>query len=215
MSQYLPFLYWLSWTVLDPVGLRFPKGSFTSSVRVNAADSALIGNNGIISQECIPVGYVLSDSVTVSPATHAPCHASPSPPYTPPLCRTCHPPHMPPAMQAPSHHTHPHFAAHATHHTCPLPCKSLPTIHTPTLPHMQPTTHAPCHASPSPPYTPPLRCTCHPPHMPPAMQALPHHACPLPNTNPTMHTPFTIHALSPCRPLCHTCPLDRRNDRRL
>ena len=30
MSQYLTFL-WLSWTILDPVGLRFPKGSFTAS----------------------------------------------------------------------------------------------------------------------------------------------------------------------------------------
>ena len=124
MSQYLPFLYWLSWTVLDPVGLRFPKGSFTSSVRVNAAYSALIGNNGIILQECIPVGCVLPDSVTVSPATHAPCHASPSPPYTPPLCRTCHPPHMSPCHACP--------LPRIPYHACPLPNPN-PTMHTPSL----------------------------------------------------------------------------------
>ena len=130
MSQYLPFLYWLSWTVLDPVGLQFLKGSFTPSVRVNAADSALIGNNGIISQECIPVRCVLSDSVTVSPATHTPCHASPSPPYTPPLCRTCHPPHMSPCHAYPIMHAL-CLTLTLPYHTCPFTMQAPFATHAP------------------------------------------------------------------------------------
>ena len=101
-------------------------------------------------QECIPVGFVLSAAMTVSPVTHIPlpctppCHTcplpcmasathTPTPPHTPPLHHTCFC-HACPLLHPLHHHTCPlpcmPPAMHAPCHTCPLPCIP-PTTHTP------------------------------------------------------------------------------------
>ena len=105
-------------------------------------------------REYIPVGCVLSTTVAVSPAMHAPCH-------------TC-----PPGMHAslphiPQPHTPPLFAKDAPlHHTCPLHYACLPIS-----PHMPPfTTHAPLHYA----------CLPLSPHMAPFTM----HAAPPPTPHP-------------------------------
>ena len=99
--------------------------------------------NLIVKQECIPVGYVPSAAVAVTPAMQAPCHAHPPPHMPPPTmhapCHACppalHTPHpcqaYPPATHAPSHaclpcHTCPSHHTPTPNHACPLPCYTCP-----------------------------------------------------------------------------------------
>ena len=110
--------------------------------------------NLIVKQECIPVGYVPSAAVAVTPATQAPCHAHP-------------PPHMPPpTMHAPCHACpHPCHACPHPCQACPPPLPSIPPCHTCPLPCMPPCHTCPSHHTPSPNHACPLPCyTCPPPH---------------------------------------------------
>ena len=84
-----------------------------------------------LQQECIPVGYVPSVAVAISPAMHAPCYTCPLPCM--PSYHAC-----PPAMHAPLPCTL--QPCMPPHHIYPLPCMPHTPCHT-----RLPASHAPLH----------------------------------------------------------------------